>query len=518
LKKQHKANNRKKQEDTFRHKHPFLSSFWLKNIKPLLLVTAVVSAGFIGVITWHLWGQYQDSVYWAEHHDENIVMADQPPSLLYDTDATSRNAKMSFTSLVQSVYDQETRDFTEEMNQESMDQLQAQLDQMTNDDYKQTYIDQFERLENKWTIEQAYRALYTNEEFTTIRADVTPHQIVALNNDTFEAIDEYSLDSNHTDQFAIRIHEWQTKLLEDVLTIQNQTLTLSQWLNQSDESYTVQADLYPGQLDPFVTSLEDMTLHYEWNNTGKLQTVVQRMQTITQKYQERHDAYNTYVADVEDGEEARAEHQQRLDTAKANLENHQEQINQARQELQENEQATRQLIDDLSDQLDEAKSRAEDEQQTIQEDAEQAIEDFEQEQQEERERDQQEQEEEETREDESENDEDNESSEDSSEDDDSGSDDDNGNEEESSPPGNNESDSSSTEEPSSSAPPDSDEASGLTEDALDNLVGEPLPEDLSIPHEIEYEDDADEETDNLVVQEYTINNEEEVVQFILGTE
>lgn len=534
MKKQHKANKRAKKEKQFRDNHPLISSLWPKTIRPLLLIASLVSLAVMGLIAWVLWGQYQDSVYWTDHHAEEVVMANQPPSLLYDSNEASKNAKMNFTSIVETTYNKETGDFTEHMEQAAMDQLQAELNAMTDDEYKQTYIDQYDALSHKWDIEQAYRNLYADENRTRIKADVTPHQIIELNNKTFETIDTYSLESNHADQFAIRIHDWQTKLLEDALAIQNKVLELSQWLTQKEDGYTVQADLYPDYFNQYKTKLDDGNLHYTWNNTNKFQNIVTAISDVTEEYQQRHEEYVTYLEDVEQGEEARAEHQQRLDTAQANLQNVQGSINGERQAIQENTASIRQSIEDLQNQLNEAQDRAEDERNQIQEDVDQTIKDVEQRRQEEQEaqeeqeqreeeRRQQENEEREKREQEREEEEQQEREEEESSSDDNeeneSEDSESTDEEDASRSENSDSNESNTSSDSNESDESNDSGdSGFTEDRLKDLIGEPLPEDLSIPYEARYEESLDEDTENVVITDYEVDSENEVVRFTLGTE
>lgn len=314
-----KAFERKQRENQFAQKHPFLANFWKKNMKPLLVIAALAALIIIVLIGGSMIKQYKDSLYWADHHDEDVAMADQPPSLIYDKDPASRQAKLNFISIYQSVYDEKTMVFTENVDSSAIDQLVVELENMTDDGHKKEYQTLYDQLAKKWDIEKSYRELFTNSALTTLKPTTTPHKVVQLNNETFELIDTYSKDSNHQDQFAIRIYEWQHKLLEDALKLEQEAVTLSNWLTKDGDQWTVQPDLYPTQFNNYVASVEDIELHYQWQSLNKFYSVVEAMEPITEEYAKRHKHYEKVQTDKANREQALTQVENRLLAAESEL-------------------------------------------------------------------------------------------------------------------------------------------------------------------------------------------------------
>src|SRR5699024_11206829 len=123
---------------------------------------------------------------------------------------TSKQAKTNFTSIYYKIYDETTKDFKENTNQKDIDQLNIELSNMTDDEYKQEYQSLYDLIQAKWTIETKYRALYTDNTYTTLTTSVTPERIINLNAETYDQLVSFAKDSEGKDEFAKRIYNWQT--------------------------------------------------------------------------------------------------------------------------------------------------------------------------------------------------------------------------------------------------------------------------------------------------------------------
>lgn len=333
-----------------------------------MIVTAIVALVFIGVIGYNLYNQYMDSRYWEDHHDENLALSEQPPSLIYDDDINSRNAKLNFISIYQTIYDEETKDFTDKVALEAVEQLHVELNQITDDDYKTAYNDRFQLIGDKWHIEQMHRDLFDDpEQKTTLKKTVTPQDVIAVNAETYDQLHQYAIDSQNTDAFATRLYDVQTKLMDDALVLDQQALTLSQWLNEEEGVWTVQPDLYPAQFEEYVQSLEESDLHYTWHGTAKLKEIVQKVHPITEAYAARHQKYNAIESDKERQELAFEEVDQSLATAQANLQRTLENIDTERvsleteiQTLKDRQVALRDDMNAIDDDIAQAQRNRED--------------------------------------------------------------------------------------------------------------------------------------------------------------
>lgn len=286
-------------------------------MSPIIGITIMFSILMVGLLIYSMWTQYQDTVYWEDHHEESIVMAKQPPSLLYDPDIQSQDAKMNFLSIYHTIYDDEIRDFTNQVEQSAIEQMSIELGHMTDDEYKDEYVMLFDEIGKKWNIERQYRDLY--QSGSVIAENVTPHKIMALNEEVYPLLDTYSKDSWNKDQFAIRIYEWQHALLEDAKILNNKALQLSNWLIFEDDEWKVQPDLYPEQFNNYVEQISETDTTFEWTSASHFNSIIEAIKPITRLYAERHDLYNRIQEDQAEMETAMANVEQQLETAKANL-------------------------------------------------------------------------------------------------------------------------------------------------------------------------------------------------------
>ena len=328
-------------------------------MKPLLILAGAVTLIGIGFLLFSMYKQYTDSVYWEDHHADKVEMSQQPPSLLYDKNLTSKNAKLNFMSIYHTIYDEQTMDFKPDVKQEAIEQLQIELNQMTQDDYKKEYEQIFAKVTDKWAIESAYRNLFADSQLTTLRSDTTPWTILQVNEKTFEAIDDYATDSRNQDAFAKRIYAWQQKLLADALVINQKAATLSNWLTIDGQTATVQPDLYPAQFDTFSDEVAALELHYKWDGIQKLHALIAAIRPVTEAHKERHDLYVEVKADQAKKDEALAEVEHRLDTANANLQQAIQAIDGQRGQLKAEADALRAQQQTIEQQILDAEKAAE---------------------------------------------------------------------------------------------------------------------------------------------------------------
>lgn len=344
-------------EQRFKKKHPFISSIWKDFFQPFMVVVVVLAIGVSGYMIYTVYQQYQESLYWKDHHEVKVDMALQPPSLLYDNDPTSKQAKTNFTSIYYRVYDETTKDFKENTNQKDIDQLNIELGKMTDDEYKQEYQSRYDLLQAKWTIETKYRALYTDNKYTTLTTSVTPERIINLNAETYDQLVSFAKDSEGKDEFAKRIYNWQTNLLDDAIVLNDQAITLNQWLTKDKDELVVQADLYPNEFNQYLSTISHEALHYKWSSLKGFNKLLADIQNITKAHMNRHNDYLAIENDKQQHEDALNAVKQRivdsqntLSSVQDNIQKEKNSLNQQKEDLIKQREALNKSLQDAQDQ------------------------------------------------------------------------------------------------------------------------------------------------------------------------
>ena len=265
-------------------------------------LTYGIIAVCIGAILWSIhfvWHTYQESVYWDDHHQESLTLANQPPELLYDTDPRSRQAKKDFMKLFTRHLKEETGELLKPLSDEEadkMDRLLALIAEVN----RPTYEKRLNALKQKSKLYGLYNDLF--KEDTTLKESVKPSDIQTLNDKTWPEVEEL-LQANEDDVFAKSLYKKQQDLMADANAI---TQTLSQFeslYSQIDKDHLLVKP--KGDLDIIHAALSlPRQLNYHWTSLDVMLQQAHALQSLLTTPTKKGKGYEAYQADQRKKQEA----------------------------------------------------------------------------------------------------------------------------------------------------------------------------------------------------------------------
>ena len=208
--------------------HPVAKRFWLI-IKICVLCGILSFFGYMAFVTTSLINNYHDSLKWTKI--TGPALAEQDTELLYDT-AKNKELKLELIDLMNDVWDFEAHIFKNEVTSDKIAKVKNIYQQIA--EPKENLTKKYNEIMTFWEAKEQLMSIFKDEQFTTIKNDVTIQQMSDVVDAVFDKIDDYLIKG---DQYK------QANQYRDlVYGIANDANTYASVLDQFAKLYTITKD------------------------------------------------------------------------------------------------------------------------------------------------------------------------------------------------------------------------------------------------------------------------------------
>ena len=263
--------------------------------KKLYWVLILVIVMFLGLLSMNIVHQYSSSLHWKESPDSKVAMANQSIDMLYDKSATSRANKIKFTSLYNKIIEKNGGLSKKYATPENISRIKYYYNNFDDKGSQTNYKKQYAEILLKYSIQEQFDNLFTDDNHSTLESNVTPKTIIKLNNNTFSDLTSLFV-QNPNDAFVKDTIALETKLNQDIITLDKVATSFNSAYVFKGHSVTLRKG-YTKDITTIYRS-EISELKYDWDSTNYMQGIVTMMKPIVDWTIKQYNLYSDYTNDM----------------------------------------------------------------------------------------------------------------------------------------------------------------------------------------------------------------------------
>lgn len=261
----------------------------------LVLIIAGISIGG-GLLQ-----QYTSSSKWKEAPDSKVALANQSIDMLYDKNETSRANKIKFLNLYNKIISNKGNLNTKFATPENIKKIKHYYKHFNSKGSTTNYNKMYAEVLLKYSIQEQFDNLFTDDNHSTLEGTVTPTTIVDLNNSTFNDLTTLFV-QNPNDAFVEHIIKLETKLNKDIKVLNKVTSDFNNAYVFNSNTVSLRKGYTKDITSIYRTEMSSLT--YDWDSTEYMQSIVTMMKPIVTWTQNQYDKYSTYIADMQNKKNA----------------------------------------------------------------------------------------------------------------------------------------------------------------------------------------------------------------------
>lgn len=241
--------------------------------------------------------QYKSSLKWKESPDANVALANQSIDMLYDKDPVSRANKIKFVKLYHKMIEKNGDLNTDKATPEAIQTYKYYYSHFNNKGSQVNYNKMYAEVLLKYSIQEQFDNLFTDDSHTNLEQNVTPMTIAKLNDSTFSDLTTLFV-QNPNDEFVNRTIKLEKKLNGDIQKLN----TIANDFNNAFSFNKNDVTLKHGYHGNISTSYEKnlKSLSYNWDSTKYMSSIVSMMTPIINWTKSQYSTYIEYKKDVHD--------------------------------------------------------------------------------------------------------------------------------------------------------------------------------------------------------------------------
>lgn len=268
-------------------------------INKIYLSIIIIASVILIVIGVRLIDKYNETLTW-KRLDPSITMANQSLDTLYDDNEISKENKIKFKKLYDSMITEDGL-LTENATKSNIKTLEQYLNKIdlesSNINYKQLYGE----IVLKYSLEKKYNNLFSSIENSELKKEVTPLTLVKLNNETFDDL-KLLYSYNPNDKFVQRYIENENKINNDVEIFNELVNSFKDTIVMNGDKISYKEgyhDFYLNQFDEILNKLS-----YKWESTDYMKKIVILLTPINEQVIKEYNAYFEYENDQDEKNQA----------------------------------------------------------------------------------------------------------------------------------------------------------------------------------------------------------------------
>lgn len=240
--------------------------------------------------------QYSSSLNWADANNTSIPMAKQSIDMLYDKSAKSKKAKAAFLNLYHKIINSDGSLNNTNATPMAIAKIKSLYKSFNAASDPSNYQRKYGEILLKYSIQEQFDNLFTDDSDTSLENNVTPMQVAKLNNSTYNDLSSLYA-QNPKDAFVKHIISLEKSLNNDI-QILNDIASKFNNAYSIDRTTVTLTNGYHGDItDEFNSGMNN--LKYNWESTKYIKHIVDIMNPILQWTRTQYSKHEIYIQDLQ---------------------------------------------------------------------------------------------------------------------------------------------------------------------------------------------------------------------------
>lgn len=259
------------------------------------ITAGILAIGTLG-ITGTVLHQYSSSLNWADANNTSIPLAKQSIDMLYDKSAKSKKAKAAFLSLYHKIINNDGSLNSNNATPMAIAKIKSLYKSFNSASDPANYQRKYGEILLKYSIQEQFDNLFTDDSDTSLESNVTPTQVAKLNNSTYSDLSALYA-QNPKDAFVEHIIELEKSLNKDIQTLNDVASKFNNAYSIDRTTVTLSSGYHGDITDEFNSDMS--SLKYNWESTDYIKHIVNIMNPILEWTRSQYSKHEIYIQDLQ---------------------------------------------------------------------------------------------------------------------------------------------------------------------------------------------------------------------------